>query len=87
MPDLPDEFHRIQLALAVLAEDEGLTALNSLVRDACYGAADEADLQRAERIMGITKGRRTGSRIGPKMACEILAALGRFLEDDERKQT
>jgi len=54
--------------------------LDALIRKACVDAAEDGDRRRAERIMAITEGRRTGSRIGPKMAHEILAALGWFLE-------
>ena len=52
--------------------------LDALIREACVDAAEDGDRRRAERIMAITKGKRT--RIGPKMAHEILAALGWFLE-------
>ena len=78
-----DEFHDLQIALGQLARDETPNAVNTLVRDACYDAADEADLERARRLIAITKGQRRGSQIGEKLACEILAALGRFLEESE----
>ena len=79
-----DEFHELQIALAILAEDEsgkvgqpsaGRAAVDQIIRDACFSAAF-SDSVRAIREL-IT---------GPdqiEMACEILAALGRFLDDCE----
>ena len=77
------DFHDLQIALALYAQDEGAGTADRLIREACYDAADEDDRHRAQRLETLTAHSRSGSRIGPKLACEILAALGRYLDDCE----
>ena len=77
-PDNP-EFHQLQVAIALVAEDESPHQADKLIRDAAFDAAGADDLRRAERIADIARGTRV--KIGPKIGCEILAALGRFLDD------
>ena len=80
-----DEFYDLQIALALLAEDEGKGAVDALIRDASHAAADASDLQRAFRIASVADGTRV--KIGAKIGCEILAALGRWLDDENGKET
>ena len=63
--------HDLQLALALLAEDEGRDIVDTLIRDACHAAAGSSDLFRARQLAAIP-----GAKLGDKMACEILAAIG-----------
>jgi len=65
------DFTDLQLALALLAEDEGRDVVDTLIRDACHAAASSGDLFRARQLAAIP-----GAKLGDKMACEILAAIG-----------
>ena len=75
------DYHNLQIALALLAEDENPRAVNRMIRDACHDAATVEDLFRAQRIGSITTGKRAGSVLGPRLACEVLAAIGWLLEE------
>ena len=98
-----DEFYKLQLACALYQRDEdrkrgrkprkppekgeqpSYPELDTLIRDASHAAADASDLQRAFRIASVADGTRV--KIGAKIGCEILAALGRWLDDENGKET
>ena len=59
--------------------------LDTLIRDACYSGAGADDLRRADDI-GASIQSRAADRgnvvaIGPKLGCEILAAIGWLMSD------
>ena len=78
--DEDNRIHDLQIALAMLAEDEGRDTVDTLVRDACYAAAGSGDLFRAAQIASIGDGSKRIT-IGPKLGCEILAAIGWLMSD------
>ena len=56
-------FHNLQIALALLAEDERPDKVDQLIRNACHDAADADDFYRIQRICGITAGKKKRERI------------------------
>jgi len=94
-----DEFYKLQLACALYQQEEDrmrgrdpnrpnptCPELDKLIRDACHAAAvKEGMLQRAFRIASVADGTRV--KIGAKIGSEILAALGRWLDDENGKET
>jgi len=92
----PDpDFQRIQVALKLMAEDEDMRRgrnpnrenpqyqeIDTLIMDACVAAAGPEDRARIEHIRAIRNEDTDDAEIGPKMGAEILAALGRFLDDN-----
>ena len=93
-----DEFYKLQLACALYQQEEDrkrgrdpnrpnptCPELDKLIRDASHTAADASDLQRAFRIAGVADGTRV--KIGAKIGSEILAALGRWLDNENGKET
>ena len=93
------EFHNLRLACALYQQEEDrkrgrdpnrpnptCPELDKLIRDACHAAAvKEGMLQRAFRIASVADGTRV--KIGAKIGSEILAALGRWLDDENGKET
>jgi len=88
-----DEFHDTQLYLTMYQEDEDrkkgrdpnrknrtCPEADKLIRDACYDAASSSDLFRAAQIATIGDGSKRVT-IGPKLGCEILAAIGWLMSD------
>jgi len=73
--------HEIRIALAMLCEDEGRQVMDSIIRNACYDAADLADLRVAERIVALGHG--TKAKIGPAIACEVIDAISRMWDEYE----
>jgi len=78
--DEDNRIHDLQVALAMLAEDEGRDTVDTLIRDACYAAAGSGDLFRASQVATIGDGSKRIT-IGPKLGCEILAAIGWLMSD------
>lgn len=71
------DWQAIQLSLYLMAKNEGRKAVNQLIREACQKAADNGDHRRAQQLVGDIP------YIGPALAYETLAALGRFLAEQE----
>ena len=87
-----DEFYKLQLACALYQQEEDrmrgrdpnrpnptCPELDKLIRDACHAGAGSGDLYRARQIGSI------GDKIGDKIGCEILAALGRWLDENGKE--
>lgn len=75
------ECHEIRIALTMLFEDEGRVVMDQMIRNACYDAADMADLRIAGRIAAMAHG--TKAKIGPVLACEIMDAISRLWDECE----
>ncbi len=77
-PEVPDdpEFHQLQVALALLAEDEGRAQVDALIRAACMDAADQGDVGQMMDLRPCLVGRDK-----TEMTYEVLAAIGWLLDD------